>query len=133
MSAARSPNIRSTRCATAKHGLSACLAGRRRAAASTGAMAPSAVRASRLEIAALFLAQHEMVVPEGLEPPTPTLGKWRSIQLSYGTTRVVGSRRAESGQLHASGGMTGSGNGATGTPSSIISLAWALVAWPWIG
>ncbi len=27
-----------------------------------------------------------MVVPEGLEPPTPTLGKWRSIRLSYGTT-----------------------------------------------
>ena len=26
-----------------------------------------------------------MVVPEGLEPPTPTLGKWRSIRLSYGT------------------------------------------------
>jgi hypothetical protein len=27
-----------------------------------------------------------VVVPEGLEPPTPTLGKWRSIRLSYGTT-----------------------------------------------
>ena len=26
-----------------------------------------------------------MVVPEGLEPPTPTLGMWRSILLSYGT------------------------------------------------
>lgn len=28
-----------------------------------------------------------VVVPEGLEPPTPTLGKWRSIRLSYGTVR----------------------------------------------
>src|ERR1700712_4594997 len=30
-----------------------------------------------------------MVVPEGLEPPTPTLGKWRSIRLSYGTARTA--------------------------------------------
>lgn len=29
--------------------------------------------------------RRELVVPEGLEPPTPTLGMWRSILLSYGT------------------------------------------------
>ena len=31
----------------------------------------------------------KLVVPEGLEPPTPTLGKWRSVQLSYGTTPML--------------------------------------------
>ena len=30
--------------------------------------------------------QEAVVVPEGLEPPTPTLGMWRSILLSYGTS-----------------------------------------------
>ena len=39
-----------------------------------------------------------MVVPEGLEPPTPTLGKWRSIRLSYGTGRARNSCVLNMGQ-----------------------------------
>ena len=80
------------------------------------------------------LWKRELVVPEGLEPPTPTLGKWRSIRLSYGTTPPdypQGGRRVK-GQLLRSGGTTGNGSGATGTPSSTSDLASAGVAWPWM-
>ncbi len=72
-----------------------------------------------------------MVVPEGLEPPTPTLGKWRSVQLSYGTTSAQQIRVAAheiQRQLSCSGGTTGKGSGATGTPSSTSAFASAAVA-----
>ncbi len=32
------------------------------------------------------IAEHELVRPSGLEPPTPTMSRWCSNQLSYGRT-----------------------------------------------
>src|SRR3954462_248319 len=44
-----------------------------------------------------------------------------------------GTEREGAGQLQASGGTTGKGKGAPGTPSSARALASSIEAWPWIG
>jgi hypothetical protein len=68
-----------------------------------------------------------MVPRERLELPTCGLGNRCSVLLSYRGT--IGFRKARrigpgaAGQLHASGGTTGNGSGATGTPSSISAFA----------
>ncbi len=76
-----------------------------------------------------------VVASEGLEPPTPALGKRRSVQLSYEATPTLyrhappGATAAE-GQFACSGGTIGSGSGAIAIPSSTSAFASARVACP---
>lgn len=44
---------------------------------------------SRIPLPDIVQDEQELVVPERLELPTPTLGMWRSILLSYGTTEPL--------------------------------------------
>ncbi len=74
-----------------------------------------------------------MVATEGLEPPTPALGKRRSVQLSYEATSTLyrptpSGATAADGQFACSGGTIGSGSGAIVMPSSTSAFASARVA-----
>lgn len=71
-----------------------------------------------------------MVTPARFERATYRLGIWRSILLSYGAIAAhdtgggsVGPAFARRDQLAFSGGTTGSGSGATGTPSLTSAFA----------
>ncbi len=77
-----------------------------------------------------------MVTPARFERATYRLGIWRSIRLSYGATgrRITGPGATGPAcgvrQFAFSGGTTGNGSGATGTPSSTKARASAKLALP---
>ncbi|GEM_PF-3075820 len=76
-----------------------------------------------------------MVTPARFERATYRLGIWRSILLSYGAVAHPDTGRRRAGlatsrrrQLDFSGGTTGSGKGATFTPSSTSAFVSAMLA-----
>ncbi len=72
------------------------------------------------------------IVPQGRKVEPPLAAGAAPLRIEQGHYRQ-GDADIRSFQLSLSGGATGKGSGATGTPSSISAFASERLAWPWIG